>query len=294
MPKLHVSQDETGYWQLTLEQDDGSLTLLSHQFPSPEHLIQDARDLVAEGKVPGGVIVVGPAANRTTCERAHPETLQEAGAAKGGAVMAGIYWFADGVGRVEETPDHADPVDPLAGARSGRLRRRRLRPRYPGRIRQVLQSDGPERRGSLRGGGQSRLGDEFRRRSARPRAGELRGVLEPLHSAALAAADQHGRPRRRPLRSRQRHRRLAAGVCRHRADQEEGMADGRRVAAHVAAAGPHGNAGAREDRVRAPQPVEQGKARRRGQGRSALARSVRSVNVSAARRADRRRATITT
>jgi len=60
MPKLHVSQDETGYWQLTLEQDDGSLTLLSHQFPSAEHLIQDARDLVAEGKVPGGVIVVGP------------------------------------------------------------------------------------------------------------------------------------------------------------------------------------------------------------------------------------------
>jgi hypothetical protein len=62
MPQLHISQDETGYWQLTLEDDDGKLSLLSHQFPSPDHLIEDARELVAEGKVPGGVIVIGPAA----------------------------------------------------------------------------------------------------------------------------------------------------------------------------------------------------------------------------------------
>ncbi len=61
MPRLHISQDETGYWQLSLEDDDGKLSLLSHQFPSPEHLIEDARELVADGKVPGGVIVIGPA-----------------------------------------------------------------------------------------------------------------------------------------------------------------------------------------------------------------------------------------
>ncbi len=62
MPQLHISQDETGYWQLSLEDDDGKLSLLSHQFSSPEHLIEDARELVEEGKVPGGVIVIGPAA----------------------------------------------------------------------------------------------------------------------------------------------------------------------------------------------------------------------------------------
>ena len=61
MPRLHISQDETGYWQLSLEDDDGKLSLLSHQFSSPEHLIEDARELVADGKVPGGVIVIGPA-----------------------------------------------------------------------------------------------------------------------------------------------------------------------------------------------------------------------------------------
>jgi hypothetical protein len=61
MPKLHISQDETGYWQLSLEGDDGTLSLLSHHFPSAEHLIQDARELVEDGKVPDGVIVIGPA-----------------------------------------------------------------------------------------------------------------------------------------------------------------------------------------------------------------------------------------
>ena len=60
MPQLHISQDDTGYWQLSLEDDDGTLSLLSHQFPSPEHLIEDARELVADGKVPGGVILIGP------------------------------------------------------------------------------------------------------------------------------------------------------------------------------------------------------------------------------------------
>ena len=32
MPKLHISQDETGFWQVTFEDDDGNLTLISHQF----------------------------------------------------------------------------------------------------------------------------------------------------------------------------------------------------------------------------------------------------------------------
>ena len=70
MPRLHISQDETGYWQLSLEDDDGKLSLLSHQFPSPEHLIEDARELVADGKVPGGVIVIGSATSPDARARA--------------------------------------------------------------------------------------------------------------------------------------------------------------------------------------------------------------------------------
>ena len=60
MARLHISQDETGFWQLTFEDDGGALTLISHQFTSPDHLIQDARELVESGKVPGAVIVIGP------------------------------------------------------------------------------------------------------------------------------------------------------------------------------------------------------------------------------------------
>ena len=60
MPQLHISQDETGYWQLSLLDDSGKLSLISHQFPSPDHLISDAREMVADGKVPNGVIVIGP------------------------------------------------------------------------------------------------------------------------------------------------------------------------------------------------------------------------------------------
>ena len=60
MPRLHITQDETGYWQLSKEDDDGTLTLIAHQFRSPDHLIEDARELVEDGKVPGAVILLGP------------------------------------------------------------------------------------------------------------------------------------------------------------------------------------------------------------------------------------------
>jgi len=60
MARLHISQDETGFWQLSFEDDDGTLTLISHGFPAPDHLIEDARQLVEKGKVPGAAIVIGP------------------------------------------------------------------------------------------------------------------------------------------------------------------------------------------------------------------------------------------
>lgn len=60
MARLHISQDDTGFWQMSFEDDDGTLTLISHQFPSPDHLIEDARELVEKGRVPGAAIVIGP------------------------------------------------------------------------------------------------------------------------------------------------------------------------------------------------------------------------------------------
>lgn len=60
MARLHVTQDETGFWQLSLEDDAGQLTLISHQFETPDHLIEDARELVADGVVPGAAIIIGP------------------------------------------------------------------------------------------------------------------------------------------------------------------------------------------------------------------------------------------
>jgi len=60
MARLHISQDETGFWQLSFEDDDGKLTLISHQFSTPDHLIDDARELVETGRVPGAAIIIGP------------------------------------------------------------------------------------------------------------------------------------------------------------------------------------------------------------------------------------------
>jgi hypothetical protein len=56
--RLHISQDETKCWQLCFEDEAGNLTLISHQFPSPDHLIDDARDLVAKNKVPKGTVIL--------------------------------------------------------------------------------------------------------------------------------------------------------------------------------------------------------------------------------------------
>ena len=69
MAQLHICQDDTGFWQLSFEDDDGTMTLISHQFTAPDHLIQDARDLVEQGKVPGVAIVIGPPRSSETRAR---------------------------------------------------------------------------------------------------------------------------------------------------------------------------------------------------------------------------------
>jgi hypothetical protein len=45
---LHVTQADFGFWQLSLEEADGSLRLLAHRTETVDHLIENARELVAD------------------------------------------------------------------------------------------------------------------------------------------------------------------------------------------------------------------------------------------------------
>jgi hypothetical protein len=60
MARFHISQDETGYFQLSYENDGGELTLVSDQFESPKQLIDDAVKMAASGEFAGAVVVVAP------------------------------------------------------------------------------------------------------------------------------------------------------------------------------------------------------------------------------------------
>jgi hypothetical protein len=48
MMKLHVTQDDHDYWMLSLEQEDGSLTLLAHQFATPDKVLEMALERAAK------------------------------------------------------------------------------------------------------------------------------------------------------------------------------------------------------------------------------------------------------
>jgi hypothetical protein len=60
MPRFHVSQDETGYFQLTYEDDEGNLKLMSYQYESPDQLIEDAVEMAKSGKFGSATVVVDP------------------------------------------------------------------------------------------------------------------------------------------------------------------------------------------------------------------------------------------
>ena len=45
---------------LSLEKEDGTLTLIAHQFAAPEHLIENANEMIAEGKVKAVVVIDPP------------------------------------------------------------------------------------------------------------------------------------------------------------------------------------------------------------------------------------------
>jgi len=60
MDRLHITQDEDGYWMLSLEREDGTLSLLAHQFAAPQHLIENAHELVNTGRVRAAIVIDPP------------------------------------------------------------------------------------------------------------------------------------------------------------------------------------------------------------------------------------------
>jgi hypothetical protein len=52
MARPHNSQEETGFWQLSLEDHEGALTLISNGFSAPDHVIEDAGQLVEKARCP--------------------------------------------------------------------------------------------------------------------------------------------------------------------------------------------------------------------------------------------------
>jgi hypothetical protein len=84
MDKLHISQDDYGYWMLSLEKEDGRLSLLAYQSPAPDHLIETANDLIAEGKVNAVVVIDPPRPLTETFPRAAPEDYKKPAPRKAG------------------------------------------------------------------------------------------------------------------------------------------------------------------------------------------------------------------
>lgn len=60
MDRLHVTQDDAGYWMLSLEQEDGSLKLLAHQFPSQDLLLNEVTELTQRGALRGAEVIADP------------------------------------------------------------------------------------------------------------------------------------------------------------------------------------------------------------------------------------------
>jgi len=84
MARFHISQDETGYFQLTLENDAGGLELVSYQAVTAEQLFERAVELVRSGEYGDATIVADvtarPAAESVGGERSWRPAPRKAGA----------------------------------------------------------------------------------------------------------------------------------------------------------------------------------------------------------------------
>jgi hypothetical protein len=60
MMKLHIAQDDHDYWMLSVEQDDGSLEVVAHQFSGPDQLIEMAQELIRDRHLEASILIASP------------------------------------------------------------------------------------------------------------------------------------------------------------------------------------------------------------------------------------------
>ena len=85
MDKLHITQDEHGYWMLSLEKEDGTLALIAHQFMTADKLIEVANEMIRERKVTATVIVDPPRPTQPSAATAAPDVYAKPAPKKAGA-----------------------------------------------------------------------------------------------------------------------------------------------------------------------------------------------------------------
>ena len=85
MDKLHVTQDEHGYWMLSLEKEDGTLGLIAHQFETSDKPIEIANEMIREQKVAAMIMVDPPRQTTRSIAAAAPDVYRKPAPKKAGA-----------------------------------------------------------------------------------------------------------------------------------------------------------------------------------------------------------------
>jgi hypothetical protein len=85
MDKLHITQDDYGFWMLSLEREDGSLVLLAHQFTTSDKPIEVANELIQEGKVRATILIDPPRPDAGARRAALPDDYSKPAPRKAGA-----------------------------------------------------------------------------------------------------------------------------------------------------------------------------------------------------------------
>ena len=73
MTKLHITQDDYGFWQMSVEDDAGNLRLLAHHAATSAHLVENAHELVETRRYPDAVVIVDPPRATVRAASAHAE-----------------------------------------------------------------------------------------------------------------------------------------------------------------------------------------------------------------------------
>jgi hypothetical protein len=85
MDKLHITQDDDAFWMLSLERENGDLSLLAHRFATPDHLIENANELIASGKVKAIVVIDPPREDSEARQAASADESADPAPRKAGA-----------------------------------------------------------------------------------------------------------------------------------------------------------------------------------------------------------------